>query len=139
MGVMAVYEEHNSYYKKLTGKNIKDVSWQKFENTIGHLQEFIKWKFKQKDIKLQKLKFQFIRDFEYYLRTEKQMQQSSINKILQRFKKMVNFAVADDYLDKNPFLMHKPKPVKKEVVYLTKDELSHVLAMNQMKDTTDLT
>ena len=125
-GVIAAYLEHNAYYKKLIGKDLKEVSWQKFENTKGHLQDFIKWKFKQSDIKLNKLKFQFIKDFEYYLRTEKEMQQSTINKTLQRFKKMINFAVAQDYLDKNPFLMHKPKPVKKEVVYLTKEELSRL-------------
>ena len=125
-GVIAVYAEHNSYYKKLIGKDLKEVSWQKFENTKGHLQSFIKWKYKQRDIKLNKLKFQFIKDFEYYLRTEKEMQQSTINKTLQRFKKMMNFAVAHDYLNRNPFLMHKPKPTKKEVVYLTKTELTHL-------------
>ncbi|SDL83825.1 Site-specific recombinase XerD [Salinimicrobium catena] len=125
-GVLSAYKEHNDYYQKLIGKDIKEVSWQKFENTKGHLQEFIKWKFQQRDIKLNKLKYQFIKDFEYYLRTEKEMQQSTINKTLQRFKKMINFAVAQDYLDKNPFLMHKPKPAKKEVVYLTKTELSRL-------------
>ncbi len=126
MGVMAVYEEHNSYYKKLIGKDIKEVSWQKFENTKGHLKKFIHWKFKKKEVKLSSLKFQFIKDFEYYLRTEENMQQSTINKTLQRFKKMINFAIAQEYLDRNPFLMHKPKAVRKEVVYLSKDELSHL-------------
>ncbi|TDN95297.1 site-specific recombinase XerD [Salegentibacter sp. 24] len=126
MGVMAVYEEHNAYYKKLIGKDIKEVSWQKFENTKGHLKKFIQWKFKKREVKLNSLKFQFIKDFEYYLRTEENMQQSTINKTLQRFKKMINFAVAHEYLDRNPFLMHKPKPVKKEIVYLSKDELSHL-------------
>ena len=126
MGVMAVYEEHNTYYKKLIGKDIKEVSWQKFENTKGHLKKFIQSKFKKREIKLSNLKFQFIKDFEYYLRTEENMQQSTINKTLQRFKKMINFAVAHEYLDRNPFLMHKPKVVKKEVVYLSKDELSHL-------------
>ena len=126
MGVMAVYEEHNSYYKKLIGKDIKEVSWQKFENTKGYLKKFIQWKFKKREVKLNSLKFQFIKDFEYYLKTEENMQQSTINKTLQRFKKMINFAVAHEYLDRNPFLMHKPKAVKKEVVYLSKDELSHL-------------
>ena len=51
------------------------------------------------------------------------MQQSTINKTLQRFKKMINFAVAHEYLDRNPFLMHKPKAVKKEVIFLSKAEL----------------
>jgi integrase/recombinase XerD len=124
MGVIAVNVEHNNYYKKLIGKDLKEISWQKFENTKGHLQDFIQSKYKQKDIKLNKLKFQFINDFEYYLRTEKEMQQSTINKTLQRFKKMINFGVAHDYLNKNPFLMHKSKSSKKEVIYLTKVELS---------------
>ena len=126
LGAIAVYIEHNAYYKRLVGKDLKEVSWQKFENTKGHLQDFIRWKYKQRDIKLTKLKFQFIRDFEYYLRTEKEMQQSTINKTLQRFKKMISFAIAQEYLDRNPFMMHKPKAVKKEVVYLTKTELSQV-------------
>ncbi|GHA47809.1 hypothetical protein GCM10007103_30920 [Salinimicrobium marinum] len=126
MGVMAVYEEHNTYYKKLVGREIKEVSWQKFENTKGHLKKFIQWKFMKREIKLSSLKFQFIKDFEYYLRTEENMQQSTINKTLQRFKKMINFAVAHDYLDRNPFLMHRPKVVRKEVVYLSKVELSRL-------------
>ncbi|WP_029034064.1 site-specific integrase [Salinimicrobium terrae] len=126
LGVITAYQEHNNYYKKLVGKDIKEVSWQKFENTKSHLQEFVKWKFDQRDIKLNTLKHQFIQDFEYYLRTVKEMQQSTINKTLQRFKKMINFAIAQDYLDKNPFLMHKPKPARKEVVYLTKAELSQL-------------
>ena len=126
MGAIAAYAEHNAYYKKLVGKDLKEVSWQKFENTKGHLQDFIRWKYKQRDIKLTKLKFQFIKDFEYYLKTEKEMQQSTINKTLQRFKKMINFAIAQEYLDRNPFMMHKPKAAKKEVVYLTKTELSQV-------------
>lgn len=126
MGVIAVYEEHNTYYKKLIGKDIKEVSWQKFENTKGHLKNFIQWKFKKREVKLSSLKYQFVKDFEYYLKTEEDMQQSTINKTLQRFKKMINFAVAHEYLDRNPFLLHKPKPVKKEVVYLSKDELSRL-------------
>jgi integrase len=124
MGAIAIYTVHNTYYKKLVGKDLKEVSWQKFENTKGHLQDFIKRKYKQNDIKLSKLKFQFIKDFEYYLRTEKEMQQSTINKTIQRFKKLINFAIAQEYLDRNPFLMHKPKAVKKEVIYLTQTELS---------------
>lgn len=41
MGVIAVYTEHNNYYRKLVVKDLKEVSWQKFENTKGHLQGFI--------------------------------------------------------------------------------------------------
>jgi integrase/recombinase XerD len=86
----------------------------------------LKWKYRQSDFKLKGLKYQFIIDFEYYLRVVENMQQSTINKNTQRFKKMVNFAVAREYIPVNPFLLHKPKTVKKDVVYLTSKELKAI-------------
>ncbi|WP_034893703.1 site-specific integrase [Gillisia sp. Hel_I_29] len=126
IGVIQAYSEHNNYYKNLIGKDIKLISWQKFENTKGHLKDFIFKKYCQKDYKLNKLKFQFINDFEYYLKTEKEMQQSTINKALQRFKKMINFSVAHEYLDRNPFMLHKTKSVNKKILFLTEQELENL-------------
>lgn len=126
IGVIQAYTEHNNYYKSLIGKDIKLISWQKFENTKGHLKDFILYKYSQKDYKLNKLKFQFINDFEYYLKTEKEMQQSTINKTLQRFKKMINFSVAHEYLDRNPFMLHKSKSVNKKILFLTEQELQSI-------------
>ena len=54
------------------------------------------------------------------------MKQSTINKNTQRFKKMINFAVAREYVSVNPFLLHKPKSVKWDVVYLTSKELKAI-------------
>lgn len=126
VSLLTVIKEHNQYNEKLIGKEIKKVSWQKFENTFTHIKAFIKWKYKQVDIKLKGLKFQFIIDFEYYLKVVVEMQQSTINKNTQRFKKMINFAVAQEYLSVNPFMLHKPKSVKKDVVYLTAKELKTI-------------
>lgn len=63
MGVMAMYEEHNIYYKKLIGKDMKVVSWQKFENAKNHLQNFLQWKYKKKELAVSSLRYQFIKDF----------------------------------------------------------------------------
>lgn len=124
--LILVIQEHNSYNEKLIGREIKKVSWQKFENTLTHIKGFLKWKYKQVDIKLKGLKYQFIVDFEYYLKVVEGMQQSTINKNTQRFKKMINFAVAREYISVNPFMLHKPKAVKKDVVYLTSKELKEI-------------
>lgn len=121
--LIGAIKEHNNYYEKLVGKELRKVSWQKFENTYLHVKNFVKWKYKKPDIKLEGVKFQFISDFEYYLKVVENMQQSTINKTTQRLKKMINFAVAREYMQSNPFLLHKPKTVRKEIVYLTADEL----------------
>lgn len=130
--LISLIQEHNTYNKKLIGKEIKKVSWQKFENTLLHIKGFVKWQYKQADVKLKGIKHQFIVDFEYYLRVERNMQQSTINKNTQRLKKMINFAVAREFISVNPFLLHKPKSVKKDVVYLTSKELKTIEEKNIM-------
>ena len=126
LSLIAAIKEHNSYHEKLIGKEIKKVSFQKFENTSTHVKGFLKWKYNQPDLKLKGVKFQFIVDFEYYLKVVENMQQSTINKNTQRLKKMINFAVAQEYIPVNPFLLHKPRSVKKDVVYLTSMELKAI-------------
>ena len=46
-----------------------------------------------------------------------------LNKAIQRMRKVVKFAIGHDYLDKDPFLLYRAKSVKKEVVFLTVEEL----------------
>ena len=39
---------------------------------------------------------------------------------------MVKFAIGHDYLDKDPFLLYRAKSVKKELVFLTVEELKRL-------------
>lgn len=64
------------------------------------------------------LDFGFISDFEYYLKTQKRQKQVTINKALQRFKKMVEIAIEAKIIEVFPFNEHKPKTVKNQIVYL---------------------
>src|SRR5690606_12628884 len=66
----------------------------------------------------------FISDFEYYLKVNKEQKQITINKALQRFKKVVKTAVEAYVIDSFPFTEHKPKTVKNQIVYLTVEELA---------------
>ncbi|MBC9798284.1 site-specific integrase [Sinomicrobium weinanense] len=121
--VAECFREHNARIEKLVGKDLKQVTYNKYEESKGHLEDFIWWKYKTRDVPLNKLKYSFIEDYEYYLKTEKNLQQSTINKAIQRFRKVIRYAVAQDYMDKDPFMLYKAKRVKKEVVYLTTQEL----------------
>ena len=69
------------------------------------------------------LKSNFLDDYEYFLKTEKKLQQSTLNKAIQRFRKVVKYAIAEDYLLKDPFILFRYKTVKKEVIFLSVDEL----------------
>jgi integrase/recombinase XerD len=109
--------------KKLVGIDIKIGTWKKFEYVKEHVQTFIKWKYKASDYPLKDLKQQFLVDLEYYLKTEKHLAQATINKLIQRLRKPVKIAVSEGYLDRDPFMLHKSKRVKKEIVFLSPEEL----------------
>lgn len=109
--------------KRLVGIDIKLGTWKKFEYVKEHVQTFIKSKYKASDYPLKDLKQQFLVDLEYYLKTEKHLAQATINKLIQRFRKPVKIAISEGYLDRDPFMLHKSKRVKKEIVFLSPEEL----------------
>jgi len=122
-GLLEVYELHNQRIKKLVGKDIKEVTYSKYLETGTHLQNFVKWKFKTREIQINSLKSNFLDEFEYYLRTEKSFEYSTLNKAIQRFRRVVKYAISEDYLQKDPFMLYKPTVIKKDIVFLTRKEL----------------
>ncbi len=123
LGVIEVYKLHNARIKRLIGIEIKQVTYQKYLESGKHLQDFIKHRFKAHDTCFNMVKSNFLNDYEYYLKTEKNMQQSTLNKAIQRFRKVVKYAISEGYLNKDPFLLFKYKTVRKEVIFLTVEEL----------------
>ncbi len=123
MGLIEVYDEYLKRIHKLIDKEIKLVTYNKYKESKVHLVDFIYWKMKTKDVKLNALKSNFVTDYEYFLKTEKNFQTGTIYKAIQRFRKVVRYAVGNDYLDKDPFMLYKSLRPKKELVYLTKEEL----------------
>ncbi len=121
--VVHYFRSYLIHLSKLIGKDIREATYKKSKYVCDDIEAFIKHKYNKKDISLKSLKLQFLDDFEYYLKTVKGQKQITINKAIQRFKKPIKVAVSQDYLDKDPFLMHTSKRVKNEVVFLSVAEL----------------
>lgn len=128
--------------KKLIGIDVKQVTWNKFFYVKQHVKAFIIWKYYRNDYPIKDLKLQFIYDFEYYLKVEKRQKQITVNKSIQRFRKPIRVAIAEGYLDKDPFMLHKTKIIKKEVVFLSVDELKSLegyeFSQNRLKQVKDM-
>lgn len=127
-GVLEVYNEYNNKIKKLIGKDIELVTYNKYLESHNHLRDFVKYKFSAVDVKLKDVKSNFLEDYDYFLKTQKGknkqgLSQSTINKAIQRFRKTLKYAISQGYIDKDPFIMHTAKVVKKNIVFLSHDEL----------------
>lgn len=140
--ILEIFNIHINKQEKLIGIETTKVSVAKFHQTQGHLESFI-WNYhKKKDYLLKDLKFSFITDFEYYLKTEKLFKQNTIYKTIQRFRQIVRLAVAMDFLIKDPFLLHRNSKPKKEIIFLNPDELNsleqHHFAQKRLQQICDM-
>jgi site-specific recombinase XerD len=113
--------------------NMKQVlAWGTMKNYITtekYVRLFLKQKYKNADIFLSSLNYQFITEFEFFLRTCKPLDTSNpltnngVMKHMERLRKMVTLAYKMEWIPKDPFAQYKLKFKRKEMSFLTTEEL----------------
>lgn len=121
--LLEVFELHNSRMLKLVGVEYTKSTYNKFLEAKNHISNFIKNQFNKRDVMLESLNMKFLDDFDYYLKAEKGHKQITINKSIQRVRKIVKLAIAEGYLNQDPFIMYKPKRYERKIMFLTLQEL----------------
>ena len=130
--LLEVYTLHNERMKKLIGIEYSEATYKKFEESKNHVKSFIKDNTKKSNIMLEQLNMKFINDFDYYMKVEKKLKQVTINKHIERLRKIIKLALAEGFLERDPFLLFKQKQVILQVVYLDSKEL-HQLENHKFK------
>lgn len=124
--LLEVYTLHNERMKKLIGIEYSEATYKKFEESKNHVKSFIKHNTQKSNILLEQLNMKFLNDFDYYMKVEKKLKQVTINKHIERLRKIIKLALAEGFLERDPFLLFKQKQVILQVVYLDSKEL-HLL------------
>ena len=108
------------------------LSWGTMKNyytTQKYLEKFLKEKKHKTDIFLNEINYKFVTDFEYYLKTykpldhQKRLGNNGTMKHMERFRKMINVALKNEWMEKDPFKAYKLKFTRFERGYLTAEEL----------------
>ncbi|NVN18762.1 tyrosine-type recombinase/integrase [Muricauda sp. HICW] len=108
---------------------LKPGTLKNYYATENYIKRFLVHKKKTSDIFLKHLKYSFIIDFEQYLRKGPSLQNANplnnngVMKHLERLRKLMNFAMDLEWLDKNPFARYKLKFNRHKKEYLSKEEL----------------
>jgi len=121
--LLEAFKAHNSKVKKLIGKDYVLATLWKFRQAMELLKEYIKHQYNKNDYQFKDLNMKFINDYEFYLKSEGNLAQSSIYKMIQRFRKIIKIAISEGALEKDPFALYKCKRPKTVIVFLTTDEL----------------
>ncbi|OXA78618.1 Site-specific recombinase XerD [Flavobacterium aquidurense] len=117
------FQKHNNEMTALLGKGYAKGTLDRFTITKNHLTAFIKFKFKSTDIEFTDLNLEFIKDFEFYLRTVRNCSNNTTLKYIANFKKIVIRAIDKEIILKDPFKNFKGRKTKMVKKPLTTQEL----------------
>ena len=140
--VLQLFQEHNDKVEKLVGKEYVLPTLWKFKQAKVLLKEFIKSHFNKSDYLFNDLDLKFIQDYEFYLKADKKLALATVNKTIQRFRKVVKIAISQNIINTDPFILYKVKRTKKEIVYLTTEELQklekHKFSQERLQQVADM-
>lgn len=125
--LIEIVTAYHKNMEKLVGRDYVDITVRKFHTTLLHLTSFIKWKYNTPDISLSQLKYEFITDFEFYLKTEKNIGNNTVAKHIQNTNRVINECVDKVWLSSNPFINFSVKTEVRERVFLSEDELEAMI------------
>lgn len=125
--ICSVFEDRIAHMKGLVGDEggYSHSTLQKFMEVYAHARTYIQKHYNRQDIPLKQLNYAFIKGFEEYLLGRK-LKPITINKIIQRVRQMVLYGVKCGYIVKDPFVDYKPLKEKKQLVFLTDEELKRL-------------
>ncbi len=107
--VLDVFDEHNRQMKKLVGKEFAIGTWKRYHTTKKHVAEFIRSEYKREDFPVQDVDIKFITSFEYFMKSVKDCNHNSALKYMNNFKKIIRLAVANGWIERDPFYNYKVK------------------------------
>lgn len=126
--VLALYDVKVEQKRNLVGKTIQSTTLSKYLATQKRVTDFIKYKYKKDDLPIRSVDFQFITDYEVYLRSVCNCGHNSTVKHLRYLKQIITNALKNRYITNDPFdeLPLSYKPVRKD--FLIEPELKRLLS-----------
>ncbi len=140
--LLEVFKEHNKQLEALKGIEYAPGTVIRYTTALGHVREFIRWKYNAADYPIKQLSFNFITDYEFWLKSQRKCNHNSTIKYICNLRKIVNYCLKSGWLSKDPFFGFKM--TKKEVVreFLTEDELKtmteKVFAVDRLTQVRDI-
>jgi site-specific recombinase XerD len=139
--LIPIFEQHNNQVKELIGSEYAKDTLTRYQTSLKHTINFIKWKFNCPDIDIQSIDHAFVSDFDFYLRSVRKCANNSTVKYMKNFKKIIRICMANGWLQSDPFINYKARIKEVERMYLTQQELlilsekdCHTERLTQVRD-----
>ncbi len=121
--LMEIFKHHNDQMSSLVGKEYAPGTLQRYETSYRHTMSFIETRYKTSDMDINRLNFEFLSEYEYWLKSVRNCDHNSAMKYLSNFRKIVNRCLRNGWLEKDPFFGFKMAKREVERTALTETEL----------------
>lgn len=118
------FEEHNEQMAQLVGKEYNLTTLRRYRLCLRYFKEMLSKETKVEDIPFKNVTGEMIRNFEAFLKIEKDCAQNTVIRYMKCLKKITNLALANGWITINPFSSVKFKEKKVVRDFLTIDELN---------------
>jgi integrase len=125
--VIEEFLKHNDELLALVGKGEYAIgTHERFEISKKHVKEFLLFKFNLEDMEFRDLNYEFIKDYEFYLKTVKNCNNNTALKYITNFRKIVRRAIDKEIIKEDPFKKFTGKKTKTKKKALTAVELHKI-------------
>jgi site-specific recombinase XerD len=126
--ILQLFQQHNERLYALVGIEFSKNTYTRYETSLLHTREFIRWKYQLDDLEITQLDFEFIADYDFWLKSQRRCNHNTTMKYLANFKKIVLSCVKKGWLPRDPFVSFKMGKHEVEREVLTENELERVAA-----------
>ncbi|MBI6116840.1 site-specific integrase [Salegentibacter maritimus] len=124
---LEAFKEHNEQMDRLSGKSISKSTAKRYWTCYNHVEQFINEEFKSNEYAMNDINHNFISKFEYFLKTKRECNHNSALKYVNNFKKIIRIALANQWMDKDPFYNYKVQFETVEREYLNEEEVQTLI------------
>ncbi|MDE3183982.1 MAG: site-specific integrase [Bacteroidota bacterium] len=121
--LLEVFKHHNTQMAALVNREYAPGTLERYETSYRHTESFLQWKFKLNDIAIDKLNYEFITEYEFWLKSVRNCGHNTTMKYLANFKKIVIRCLKNGWLQKDPFIGFNMAKREVERTALTEHEL----------------
>ncbi|WP_228438080.1 phage integrase SAM-like domain and Arm DNA-binding domain-containing protein [Chryseobacterium sp. 6424] len=124
--IMEVFRDQNRQMEPLIGKSFAHGTWKRYETSARHTVKFMQWKYNVEDMDVLAISPAFVSNYEFWLRTVKKCGNNTAVKYIKNFQKIVNICLANDWIQKNPFISYKAKLTPVTPNFLDENQLAAI-------------
>lgn len=140
--VLEEFLEHNNELLALVKKEEYALgTHERFVISRKHVKEFLMFKYNLEDMEFRDLNYEFIKDYEFYLKTVKNCNNNTALKYITNFRKIVRRAINKEIISSDPFKNFirkktklKKKPLTREELYKIENHTFSTLRLDVVRD-----